>query len=90
MGSTLSWQIDLLLPYFIFQELKTRGMKIVCEMCGSEEWKMTIHEMNVVQGSVIYSAMKCEGCGMVYPLQELAKGIGMHVSKESVISMLKQ
>ncbi len=64
-------------------------MKISCESCGGEEWKMTIHQVNVPGGSVVYSAMKCEGCGMVYPLQEVAKGRGMGVSKDTVIGMLK-
>ncbi|MGY5865368.1 MAG: hypothetical protein RTV41_12255 [Candidatus Thorarchaeota archaeon] len=56
---------------------------------------MTIHEIVVGGGgfgggSVVYSAMKCEGCGMVYPLQEVAKGKGRRVSKDAVIGMLKQ
>ena len=51
---------------------------------------MVIHEVRVPGGGVIYSAMKCEGCGMVYPLQEVAKGQGMRISKDSVIGMLKQ
>ena len=51
---------------------------------------MVIHEVRVPGGGVIYSAMKCENCGMVYPLQEVAKGRGMQVSNDSVIGMLKQ
>ncbi|MHA2027510.1 MAG: hypothetical protein ACW98U_16550 [Candidatus Thorarchaeota archaeon] len=56
---------------------------------------MTIHEIVVGGGgfgggSVVYSAMKCDGCGMVYPLQEVAKGKGRRVSKDAVIGMLKQ
>ncbi len=51
---------------------------------------MTIHQVNVPGGSVIYSAMKCGSCGMVYPLQEVAKGRGRGVSKDTVIGMLKQ
>ena len=51
---------------------------------------MVIHEVQVPGGGVIYSAMKCENCDMVYPLQELAKGRGMRVSKDSVIGMLKR
>jgi uncharacterized Zn finger protein len=65
-------------------------MKISCESCGTEDWKMVIHEVRVPGGGVVYSAMKCENCGMVYPLQELAKGRGMQVSKDSVIGMLKR
>lgn len=65
-------------------------MKISCDDCGSEEWKMVIHEIKVPGGGVVYSAIKCENCGMVYPLQELAKGRGMSVSKDSVIGMLKR
>ncbi|MFW9788141.1 MAG: hypothetical protein ACFFE2_13250 [Candidatus Thorarchaeota archaeon] len=51
---------------------------------------MVIHELHVAGGVVIHSAMKCEGCGMVYPLQEVAKGRGVSVSKEAVIGMLKR
>ena len=51
---------------------------------------MVIHELQVPGGGVVYSALKCENCGMVYPLQELAKGRGMSVSKDSVIAMLKR
>jgi hypothetical protein len=51
---------------------------------------MVIHELHVPGGVVIYSAMKCENCGMVYPFQELAKGRGMQVSKGSVVEMLKR
>jgi uncharacterized Zn finger protein len=65
-------------------------MKITCEMCESEDWKMVIHKISAGGGGVIHSALKCEGCGMVYPLQELAKGVGRQVSKEAVIGMLKQ
>jgi hypothetical protein len=69
-------------------------MKISCEKCGSEDWKMTIYELVIgggfASGNVVYSAMKCEGCGMVYPLQELAKGKGSHVSKDTIISMLEK
>ncbi len=67
------------------------GMKISCEMCGNEDWKMVIYEMSLGRvGGAVFSALKCECCGMVYPLQELAKGTGRHVSKETVIGMLKQ
>ena len=51
---------------------------------------MVIHEVKLPVGEVVYSAMKCENCGMVYPLQELAKGRGMGVSKDSVVGMLKR
>jgi len=65
-------------------------MKISCESCGAEDWKMVIHEIRLPMGEVVYSAMKCENCGMVYPLQEVAKGRGMGVSRDSVIGMLKR
>jgi len=65
-------------------------MKVSCESCGGEDWKLVIYQMSVPGGGVVYSAMKCEGCGMVYPLQELAKGRGMSVSKDAVIGMLKR
>lgn len=65
-------------------------MKISCEACGAEDWKIVIHEVKVPMGEIVYSAMKCEDCGMVYPLQELAKGRGMSVSKDSIIAMLKR
>ena len=65
-------------------------MKISCESCGAEDWKMVIHSVKLPVGEVVYYAMKCENCDMVYPLQELAKGRGMGVSKDSVISMLKR
>jgi C4-type Zn-finger protein len=65
-------------------------MKISCESCGAEEWKMVIHAVKLPVGEVVYSAIKCENCDMVYPLQELAKGRGMSVSKDSVIGMLKR
>ena len=51
---------------------------------------MVIHDVHVPGGVVIYSAMKCENCSMVYPLQEVAKGRGRGVSKDTVIGMLKQ
>lgn len=69
-------------------------MKVSCEMCGGEDWKMVIHEVvirgMIGGGGVVYSAMKCNGCGMVYPLQELAKGKGGRVNKDVLIGMLKQ
>ncbi len=65
-------------------------MQISCESCNSERWSLVIHELNAGMGTVIYSALKCENCGMVYPLQELAKGRGMSVSKEAIVRMLKQ
>ena len=65
-------------------------MKVSCESCGGEDWKMVIRDVHVPGGVVIYSAMKCENCSMVYPLQEVAKGRGRSVSKDTVIGMLKQ
>lgn len=65
-------------------------MSIECEECGSERVILTIHEIRMGRGQVVYSAMKCKNCGMVYPLQELAKGMGMGVSKDRIVAMLKQ
>ncbi|MHA1588414.1 MAG: hypothetical protein ACTSV9_06540 [Candidatus Thorarchaeota archaeon] len=61
-------------------------MEIECENCGETDWVLTIHEMRVMRRSILYSALKCKGCGMAYPLQELGK----NVKKESVVSMLRQ
>ena len=84
-----------LLPVFLcgriyFHPVQVHTMKISCESCGSEDWKMVIHEVRVPGGVVIYSAMKCDSCEMVYPVQEVAKGRGMQVSKDTVIGMLKR
>lgn len=46
---------------------------------------MTIYEMKVFGQTSIYTAVKCETCGMVYPLTQLAK----NQAKETVIGMLK-
>ncbi|MFW9932246.1 MAG: hypothetical protein ACFFDR_06280 [Candidatus Thorarchaeota archaeon] len=37
-------------------------------------------------GKSRYSALKCESCGSIYPLQELGK----NVSKDAITSMLKE
>lgn len=64
-------------------------MQISCERCNSERWALVIHEINAGMGTVVYSALKRENCGMVYPLQEPAKGRGMGVSKDAIVRMLK-
>jgi len=61
-------------------------MEIECENCGGTDWVLTIYEMGVMGRVVMYSALKCKGCGMTFPLQELAK----NVKKETVVSMLCQ
>ena len=60
-------------------------MEIKCESCGNSNWKLKLHEMRVMGQSVVYSALECEGCGAVYPLQDLGK----NTSKEAIASMLK-
>ncbi len=66
--------------------LRHAKMEIECENCGGTDWVLTIYEMRVMGRSVTYSALKCKGCGMTYPLQELGK----NVKKETVVSMLHQ
>ncbi len=61
-------------------------MKIECENCGGTDWVLSIYEMRAIRRTMVYSALKCKGCGINYPLQELGK----NVKKETVISMLKQ
>jgi uncharacterized Zn finger protein len=60
-------------------------MEIKCESCGNTNWKIKLHEMRIMGQSVVYSALECEGCGAVYPLQDLGK----NTSKETIASMLK-
>jgi hypothetical protein len=81
---------SLNLQDFVFFPNRVRTMKISCESCGIEDWMMIINEISVLGDGVIYSTMKCENYGMAYPLQELAKGCEMCVSKDSVIGMLKR
>ena len=49
------------------------------------KWKMKLHELGIMGQSVVYSALECESCGAVYPLQELGK----NTSNEAIASMLK-
>ncbi|MFW9921369.1 MAG: hypothetical protein ACFFED_17345 [Candidatus Thorarchaeota archaeon] len=61
-------------------------MEISCGSCGNGNWKVKIFEMRVMGQSIVYSALKCESCGSIYPLQELGK----NVSKDAITSMLKE
>jgi hypothetical protein len=65
-------------------------MTTSCESCGSEDLSLVIHEVRLGIGNVVYSALKCSGCKVIYPLQELAKGTGAQVRKDAIVSMLKQ
>jgi uncharacterized Zn finger protein len=60
-------------------------MELRCDSCNGDKWKMTIYEMKVFGQNSIYTAVKCETCGMVYPLTQLAK----NQPKDTVIGMLK-
>ncbi|MHA1907136.1 MAG: hypothetical protein ACW98Y_07565 [Candidatus Thorarchaeota archaeon] len=60
-------------------------MEIKCESCGNTNWKIKLHEVRVMGQSVVYSALECEECGAVYPLQDLGK----NASKEAIAAMLK-
>ncbi len=53
--------------------------------CDGTQLKMTIYEMKVFGQTSIYSAAKCEDCGMVYSLTQLAK----NQPREAVVGMLK-
>lgn len=59
-------------------------MEIECKECNESQFELTIHELGVMGQKIVYSALKCKGCGMVYPLAEL----GRNVSKASIASML--
>ena len=61
-------------------------MEIECENCGGTDWVLSIHEMRAMRRTMAYSALKCKGCGMTYPQQELGK----NVKKETIVSMLSQ
>ena len=61
-------------------------MEIACESCGNSKWTMKIYEMRVMGQTVVYTALKCNECGMNYPLQELGK----NMSKESIAHVLKK
>ena len=61
-------------------------MEIECENCGGTNWVLSIYEMRAMRRTMAYSALKCKGCGMTYPLQELGK----NVKKETIVSMLSQ
>ncbi|TXT56120.1 MAG: hypothetical protein BAJATHORv1_30506 [Candidatus Thorarchaeota archaeon] len=61
-------------------------MELTCEQCNGDKWKMVLHELRVMGQSIVYSAIKCDGCGMVYPLAELGK----NQPKGSFAAVLKQ
>ena len=60
-------------------------MEIQCEECNGNIWKAILHELKFMGQSVVYSALKCEGCGMVIPLTQLGK----NQSKDVIKQMLK-
>jgi hypothetical protein len=66
--------------------LRRASTEIKYENCGGTDWVLTIYELGVMGRIVTYFALKCKGCGMAFPLQELAK----NVKKETVVSMLRQ
>jgi len=66
--------------------LKHANMEIECENCGGLNWILTIYEMREMGRTVTYSALKCKGCKMTFPLQELAK----NVKKETVVSKIRK
>lgn len=66
-----------------------KPLTIKCSECNSEDLAMTVFEMKSGIGVVVYSAIKCNQCGMVYPLQELGKGRSGMVNKDIAHSMLR-
>ena len=60
-------------------------MEVKCENCDGTSWKAILHEIRMFGQNVIYSAIKCDGCGAVYPLAQLGK----NQSIESIRNMLK-
>ncbi len=64
-------------------------MTIKCSECNGDDLSMIIFEMNRRMAVVVYSAIKCNKCGMVYPIQELGKGGRGMVNKDIVTSMLR-
>ncbi|MBN2228659.1 MAG: hypothetical protein JW779_03625 [Candidatus Thorarchaeota archaeon] len=64
-------------------------MKIICEECESEDWKIKLHEIDNRGLKAYYVALECTTCGMVYPLEKLAvKQRGITI--EDVRSYLKE
>ncbi len=61
-------------------------MDITCESCGNVKWTMRLFEMRVKGQSLVYTALKCNECGMNYPLQKLGK----NMPKKSIASVLKK
>lgn len=57
-------------------------MKITCEGCGGEDWLMTYYERkgpdpNFLKYNVVYTALKCNKCGRIYPLANISQGLHM-------------
>lgn len=66
-------------------------MRIKCESCGSEEWTISLHEIKIQRFmSAILSVLKCDSCGMVYPLQNVSAGMGGRMSRDNIIAMLRK
>jgi uncharacterized Zn finger protein len=64
-------------------------MKIKCEECESEDWKIVIHSVTGRGLNAIYSALKCTKCGMVYPLEKLVVLPQPGITTESVKDYLR-
>ena len=71
-------------------------MRIACEMCDGEDWKMTIHTITkkgrLGDYEFLFTGFRCESCGMVYPLHSLMKYVqvaGKPV-REKLIAWLRE
>jgi len=60
-------------------------LELKCNSCDGNIWNVTIFEIKILGQNVIYSTIKCDGCGMVYPLAQLGK----NQSRGSVMEMLR-
>ncbi len=74
-------------------------MEITCEVCDGTNWKMTIHEFKRKSMGAkllwIYSALKCDSCGMVYPITPIDRQFwvslaGHPFNKEKFLSALQE
>jgi len=67
-------------------------MRIICEECGSEDWKIKIHDARKSRGfgEQIYSALQCENCGMVYPLCTVVRTSQRDIDASVVRDYLKE
>ena len=61
-------------------------MEIACESCGNSKWTMKLFEMRLKGQNIVYTALKCNECGINYPLQKLGK----NMSKKSIANVLKK